>query len=75
MQERERKVMDPLQAILVPTYWYSLFSQGTNIKKFLINFHLLQFNQGKVQKLKDRQFGRVQPFVPHKNPSATIGNI
>ena len=75
MQERERKVMDPLQAILVPTYWYSFFSQGNNIKKFLINFHLLQFNQGKVQKLKDRQFGRVQLFIPHKNPSATIGNI
>ena len=29
--------------------------------------------QGKVQKLKDRQFGRVQLFVPHKNPSAVIG--
>ena len=27
-----------------------------------------------VQKLKDRQFGRVQLFVPHKNPPATIGN-
>ena len=26
-----------------------------------------------VQKLKDRQFGRVQLFVPHKNPPATIG--
>jgi len=28
--------------------------------------------KGKVQKLKDRQFGRVQLFVPHKNPPATI---
>jgi len=28
--------------------------------------------KGKVQKLKDRQFGRVQLFVPHKNPSAVI---
>jgi len=28
--------------------------------------------KGKVQKLKDRQFGRVQLFVPHKNPAATI---
>ena len=33
----------------------------------------MQLFQGKVQKLKDRQFGRVQLFVPHKNPSATIG--
>ena len=31
--------------------------------------------QGKVQKLKDRQFGRVQLFVPHKNPLAAIGNV
>jgi alpha-1,3-mannosylglycoprotein beta-1,4-N-acetylglucosaminyltransferase A/B len=31
--------------------------------------------KGKVQKLKDRQFGRVQLFVPHKNPPATIGII
>lgn len=28
--------------------------------------------KGKVQKLKDRQFGRVQLFVPHKNPLAAI---
>lgn len=28
--------------------------------------------KGKVQKLKDRQFGRVQLFVPHKNPPASI---
>lgn len=28
--------------------------------------------QGKVQKLKDRQFGRVQLFVPHKNPHAYL---
>jgi hypothetical protein len=28
-----------------------------------------------VQKLKDRQFGKVQLFVPHKNPQAIIGNI
>jgi len=28
--------------------------------------------KGKVQKLKDRQFGRVQLFVPHKNPPARI---
>ena len=31
--------------------------------------------QGKVQKLKDRQFGKVQLFVPHKNPQAIIGKI
>ena len=36
---------------------------------------MFSFYQGKVQKLKDRQFGRVQLFVPHKNPSAVIGNI
>jgi len=24
--------------------------------------------------LKDRQFGRVQLFTPHKNPPAKIGN-
>ena len=36
---------------------------------------MFSFSQGKVQKLKDRQFGRVQLFVPHKNPSAVIGNI
>ncbi|XP_023327106.1 alpha-1,3-mannosyl-glycoprotein 4-beta-N-acetylglucosaminyltransferase B [Eurytemora carolleeae] len=28
--------------------------------------------KGKVQKLKDRQFGRVQLFTPHKNPPAKI---
>jgi len=28
--------------------------------------------KGKVQKLKDRQFGRVQLFVPHKNPHAYL---
>ncbi len=28
-----------------------------------------------MQKLKDRQFGKVQLFVPHKNPQAIIGNI
>jgi len=28
--------------------------------------------KGKVQKLKDRQFGRVQLFTPHKNPRAVI---
>lgn len=28
--------------------------------------------KGKVQKLKDRQFGRVQLYVPHKNPPASI---
>jgi hypothetical protein len=39
---------------------------------FLILFYFLQ---GKVQKLKDRQFGKVQLFVPHKNPQAIIGNI
>ena len=31
--------------------------------------------KGKVQKLKDRQFGRVQLFVPHKNPPATVGKF
>jgi len=28
--------------------------------------------KGKVQKLKDRQFGRVQLFVPHKNPPVSL---
>ncbi len=28
-----------------------------------------------MQKLKDRQFGKVQLFVPHKNPQAIIGNF
>ncbi|XP_040564592.1 alpha-1,3-mannosyl-glycoprotein 4-beta-N-acetylglucosaminyltransferase B isoform X2 [Lepeophtheirus salmonis] len=28
--------------------------------------------KGKVQKLKDKQFGKVPLFVPHKNPPATI---
>ena len=28
--------------------------------------------KGKVQKLKDKQFGKVSLFRPHKNPSATI---
>jgi len=28
--------------------------------------------KGKVQKLKDRQFGRVSLFTPHKNPHAII---
>jgi hypothetical protein len=42
------------------------------LANLLIFFCLLQ---GKVQKLKDRQFGKVQLFVPHKNPQAIIGNI
>jgi alpha-1,3-mannosylglycoprotein beta-1,4-N-acetylglucosaminyltransferase A/B len=28
--------------------------------------------RGKVQKLKDKQFGKVELFFPHKNPDATV---
>ena len=29
-------------------------------------------NKGKVQKLKDKQFGKVSLFTPHRNPPATF---
>lgn len=28
--------------------------------------------RGKVQKLKDKQFGKIPSFYPHTNPSATV---
>ena len=31
--------------------------------------------KGKVQKLKDKQFGKIPMFVPHRNPPARIETI
>lgn len=28
--------------------------------------------KGKVQKLKDKQFGKIPAFYPHKNPAASV---
>ena len=76
MQEGEGEAVDPLQAQSLPAHWHPFFSKGEGMYYRCTIQSILHNNiqhNGQVQKLKDRQFGRVQLFVPHKNPPATIG--
>ena len=89
VQEGEGEVVDPLQAESFPTHRNPFFSEGKGKRRqanslysdyssvvhhiFFITRLFIAFRIFQVQKLKDRQFGRVQLFVPHKNPPATIG--
>ena len=72
VQEGEGEAVDPLQAQSLPAHRHPFFSEGEGVLYPPILPHVT-LNNGQVQKLKDRQFGRVQLFVPHKNPPATIG--
>ena len=79
VQEGEGEVVDPLQAKSLPAHRHPLLAegQGKNQAYQTISMGDMPIWPAalfQVQKLKDRQFGRVQLFVPHKNPPATIGN-
>ena len=74
MQKGKGQIVDPLQTIFVSTHRDPFFTEGRLLLTFTMVLKLFNQFKGKVQKLKDRQFGKVQLFVPHKNPTATIGN-